>query len=158
MDKFHYIPHPVSANMFRYFLANIPLMLGCRTSTPTRIATRKRMFPIFSSNHWTTYDLQSSPPVQKRSTFENWAYGAPPPQAWSFDVDDTMARYENMWQTKLNYFLQCFPEDTLGSVQSAADIKARGVELVSNECILPGLGVWLIAGFRRTNWGGLKLR
>ena len=56
-----------------------------------------------------------------------------------------------MWQLKWNYYQQCFSEDILAPVgrMSVADIKARAVWLVSNECILLGLGAWLIAGFRR---------
>jgi hypothetical protein len=72
------------------------------------------------------------------------------PVAWSFDADHTTA-YSDMWQKKWDYYQQCIPEDYMVQVErmSAADIKARAVWLVSNECILPGLSSWLIAGFRR---------
>jgi len=74
------------------------------------------------------------------------------PVAWSFDADHTNA-YTEMWQIKWNYYQQCFPEETLGLVgrMSVTDIKARAVWLVSSECVLPGLGTWLISGDRKMN-------
>lgn len=75
--------------------------------------------------------VNSSSSTHKKSTLSKWFLGpSSTPVAWSFDADHTTA-YSNMWQTKWNYYQQCFLEDILAPIErmSVADIKARAVWL-----------------------------